>query len=241
MITVYFYRVFAANKPEELTTTRRGGWYKMKQEERERDLFSLLVFFCDFYFFFSHQTSSQKSSLILFFSSKKKERKKERKKREKMRGDGEEEIAFSSVSDLSSSLSSSSLSSSSLSSSSSSTTTTQRNVSVIKGEESFKKKLDETKGKQLVVVNFGASWCKHCHKLSPSVFDEAEKYPNSEFIFTDVDLLPETAKFMRWTPTVGIYKFGRKVDEIEQCKIRQLKDRVWLWSDLKETRFESRG
>ena len=160
-----------------------------------------------------------------------------------MRGDGEEEeVAFSSVSDLSSSLSSSSLSSSSWSSSSSSsTTTTQRNVSVIKGEESFKKKLDETKGKQLVVVNFGASWCKHCHKLSPSVFDEAEKYPNSEFIFTDVDLLPETAKFMRWTPTVGIYKFGRKVDEIEQCKIRQLKDRVWLWSDLKETRFESRG
>ena len=153
-----------------------------------------------------------------------------------------EAIAFS-VSDLSSSSSSSSssLSSSSLSSSSSSTTTTQRNVSVIKGEESFKKKLDETKGKQLVVVNFGASWCKHCHKLSPSVFDEAEKYPNSEFIFTDVDLLPETAKFMRWTPTVGIYKFGRKVDEIEQCKIRQLKDRVWLWSDLKETRFESRG
>jgi thioredoxin 1 len=169
-----------------------------------------------------------------FFSFIKEERKKERKKREKMRGDGEEEIAFS-VSDLSSSSISSSLSSSS------STTTTQRNVSVIKGEESFKKKLDETKGKQLVVVNFGASWCKHCHKLSPSVFDEAEKYPNSEFIFTDVDLLPETAKFMRWTPTVGIYKFGRKVDEIEQCKIRQLKDRVWLWSDLKETRFESRG
>ena len=209
------------------------------RRERERDLFSLLyVFFCDLFFFLSpsSNTSSQKSSHPFSHSSKKKERKKERKKREKMRGDGEEEIAFS-VSDLSSSLSSSSLSSSS----SSTTTTTQRNVSVIKGEESFKKKLDETKGKQLVVVNFGASWCKHCHKLSPSVFDEAEKYPNSEFIFTDVDLLPETAKFMRWTPTVGIYKFGRKVDEIEQCKIRQLKDRVWLWSDLKETRFESRG
>ena len=212
------------------------------RRERERDLFSLLyVFFCDFFFFsfiIKHIITKIISS---FFSFIKEERKKERKKREKMRGDGEEEIAFS-VSDLSSSLSSSSLSSSSLSSSSSSTTTTtQRNVSVIKGEESFKKKLDETKGKQLVVVNFGASWCKHCHKLSPSVFDEAEKYPNSEFIFTDVDLLPETAKFMRWTPTVGIYKFGRKVDEIEQCKIRQLKDRVWLWSDLKETRFESRG
>ena len=209
----------------------------MKQGERERDLFSLLLFFCDF-FFLSFINIITKKHLIKDLI--KEERKKERKKREKMRGDGEEEIAFS-VSDLSSSLSSSSLSSSSLSSSSSSTTTTQRNVSVIKGEESFKKKLDETKGKQLVVVNFGASWCKHCHKLSPSVFDEAEKYPNSEFIFTDVDLLPETAKFMRWTPTVGIYKFGRKVDEIEQCKIRQLKDRVWLWSDLKETRFESRG
>jgi thioredoxin 1 len=193
------------------------------------------VFFCDL-FFFSFIKHIITKIISSFFSFIKEERKKERKKREKMRGDGEEEIAFS-VSDLSSSWSSSSLSSSS----SSTTTTTQRNVSVIKGEESFKKKLDETKGKQLVVVNFGASWCKHCHKLSPSVFDEAEKYPNSEFIFTDVDLLPETAKFMRWTPTVGIYKFGRKVDEIEQCKIRQLKDRVWLWSDLKETRFESRG
>jgi len=187
-----------------------------------------------FFHFFSFSTSSQKSSHPFSHHQRKKERKKN--KGEKMRGDGEEEVPFS-VSDVSSSSSSSSLSSSS-------TTTTQRNrrnVSVIKGEESFKKKLDETKGKQLVVVNFGASWCKHCHKLSPSVFDEAEKYPNSEFIFTDVDLLPETAKFMRWTPTVGIYKFGRKVDEIEQCKIRQLKDRVWLWSDLKETRFESRG
>ena len=210
----------------------------MKQGEREREISSLFffmhVFFCDL-FFFSFIKHIITKIISSFFSFIKEERKKERKKREKMRGDGEEEIAFS-VSDLSSSLSSSSLSSSS-----SSTTTTQRNVSVIKGEESFKKKLDETKGKQLVVVNFGASWCKHCHKLSPSVFDEAEKYPNSEFIFTDVDLLPETAKFMRWTPTVGIYKFGRKVDEIEQCKIRQLKDRVWLWSDLKETRFESRG
>jgi thioredoxin 1 len=194
------------------------------------------LFFCDLFFFLSSSNIIITKIISSFFSFIKEERKKERKKREKMRGDGEEEIAFS-VSDLSSSLSSSSLSSSS----SSTTTTTQRNVSVIKGEESFKKKLDETKGKQLVVVNFGASWCKHCHKLSPSVFDEAEKYPNSEFIFTDVDLLPETAKFMRWTPTVGIYKFGRKVDEIEQCKIRQLKDRVWLWSDLKETRFESRG
>ena len=209
----------------------------MKQGERENDLFSLLyVFFCDLFFFLSSSNIIITKIISSFFSFIKEERKKERKKREKMRGDGEEEIAFS-VSDLSSSWSSSSLSSSS----SSTTTTTQRNVSVIKGEESFKKKLDETKGKQLVVVNFGASWCKHCHKLSPSVFDEAEKYPNSEFIFTDVDLLPETAKFMRWTPTVGIYKFGRKVDEIEQCKIRQLKDRVWLWSDLKETRFESRG
>ena len=203
-----------------------------RNRERERAL-EILCFFAIFYFFLS-KTSSQKTSSHHPFSHQ--SRKKERKKREKMRGDGEEEIAFS-VSSLSSSSSSSSLSSSS----SSTTTTTQRNVSVIKGEESFKKKLDETKGKQLVVVNFGASWCKHCHKLSPSVFDEAEKYPNSEFIFTDVDLLPETAKFMRWTPTVGIYKFGRKVDEIEQCKIRQLKDRVWLWSDLKETRFESRG
>ena len=202
----------------------------MKQGERERSLLSSCVFLR--FFFLSFINIITKKHLIKDLI--KEERKKERKKREKMRGDGEEEIAFS-VSDLSSS------SSSSLSSSSSSTTTTQRNVSVIKGEESFKKKLDETKGKQLVVVNFGASWCKHCHKLSPSVFDEAEKYPNSEFIFTDVDLLPETAKFMRWTPTVGIYKFGRKVDEIEQCKIRQLKDRVWLWSDLKETRFESRG
>ena len=210
----------------------------MKQGEREREISSLffMCFFAIYFFFFHHQTHHHKNHLSSFFSFIKEERKKERKKREKMRGDGEEEIAFS-VSDLSSSWSSSSLSSSS----SSTTTTTQRNVSVIKGEESFKKKLDETKGKQLVVVNFGASWCKHCHKLSPSVFDEAEKYPNSEFIFTDVDLLPETAKFMRWTPTVGIYKFGRKVDEIEQCKIRQLKDRVWLWSDLKETRFESRG
>ena len=200
-------------------------------------MISSLFFMCFFaIFFFSFIKHIITKIISSFFSFIKEERKKERKKREKMRGDGEEEIAFS-VSDLSSSWSSSSLSSSS----SSTTTTTQRNVSVIKGEESFKKKLDETKGKQLVVVNFGASWCKHCHKLSPSVFDEAEKYPNSEFIFTDVDLLPETAKFMRWTPTVGIYKFGRKVDEIEQCKIRQLKDRVWLWSDLKETRFESRG
>ena len=108
----------------------------------------------------------------------------------------------------------------------------QKNVCVVKGESNFSKKLKESKEtKDFVVVNFGATWCKHCHKLSPSMFDEVEKYPNSEFVFTDVDLLPESAKYVRWTPTVAIYKMGRKIDEIEQCKVEQLKDRLWLWHD----------
>jgi len=142
------------------------------------------------------------------------------------------------------------------------TMTNTTNVKVIKGEELFQRTIERTKRtNRLLIVNFGAEWCKHCHKLSPIMFDLAEKYNHHrtttttmnmntfkhggegiDFVFTDVDLLPTSAKDVRWTPTVSIFCKGRKIDEIEQCNEQQLKDRVWLWSDaLESSRFDSRG
>ena len=75
MITVYFYRVFAANKPEELTT--RGGWFKNEAKQRERESSRDLVFFCNLLFFFFRKHHHKKHHLIILFLIKE-ERKKER-------------------------------------------------------------------------------------------------------------------------------------------------------------------
>jgi len=102
-------------------------------------------------------------------------------------------------------------------------------------EASFADALRRARSK-LLVVNYGAEWCKHCAKLTPTFERLAREYgartgsksDDVDFVHADVDGLPFTARHVRWTPTVAFYRKGRLVDECARAKPTQVSDRVWL-------------
>jgi len=46
----------------------------------------------------------------------------------------------------------------------------------------------------LVVLDFNATWCVPCKKLTPVFEEAAKKYPGVKFVSVDIDKFPETAK-----------------------------------------------
>jgi thioredoxin 1 len=99
---------------------------------------------------------------------------------------------------------------------------------VIKSEAAFADAL-RTHKSRLLVVNYGAEWCKHCAKLTPAIDALRERWGSEvAFVDADVDALPFTARAVRWTPTVAFYRNGRLVDECERAKPTQVADRAWL-------------
>jgi len=119
----------------------------------------------------------------------------------------------------------------------------------VKTEAAFARALrDHRSG--LLVVNYGADWCSHCAKLSPTLRrlrreyelgGEASRASSSSsssssggsgggvaFVDADVDGLPFTAREVRWTPTVAFYRRGRLVDECVRARPTQVSDRTWL-------------
>ncbi|MBR5627226.1 MAG: thioredoxin family protein [Thermoguttaceae bacterium] len=54
----------------------------------------------------------------------------------------------------------------------------------LNNEEEFNKFLEEHK---IVVVEFGATWCKYCHQLVPDLVRLAKEYENQEVVFAQVD------------------------------------------------------
>lgn len=86
-------------------------------------------------------------------------------------------------------------------------------------------------GSRPVVVDFGADWCTHCAALLPELGRTADEHPELCYVLADVDALPAFAGHMRYTPTVSVFRSGRKVDEVAGCTPQALRDHVWLHTD----------
>jgi len=123
----------------------------------------------------------------------------------------------------------------------------------VKTEAAFARALRDHRA-GLLVVNYGADWCAHCAKLSPTLRRLRREYElggevsrassssssssssgggggsggGVAFVDADVDGLPFTAREVRWTPTVAFYRRGRLVDECVRARPTQVSDRTWL-------------
>ena len=114
----------------------------------------------------------------------------------------------------------------------------------VKTEAAFARALREHRT-GLLVVNYGAEWCAHCAKLTPTLRRLRREYEGGDdgarvsssggsggggvaFVDADVDGLPFTAREGRWTPTVAFYRKGRLVDECVRARPTQVSDRTWL-------------
>jgi thioredoxin-like negative regulator of GroEL len=82
-----------------------------------------------------------------------------------------------------------------------------------------------------VVVNFGSSWCAHCHKLFPHVLSLTHVFTKLHYAVAQVDFMKEAPRGITYTPTLVVFDKGRKIDQFFGSNPQQLRDRLWLHSD----------
>ncbi|GAQ91722.1 hypothetical protein KFL_008390050 [Klebsormidium nitens] len=105
------------------------------------------------------------------------------------------------------------------------------NLSVVKTDDDLKQLLKKS-GNRPVVVNFGASWCEHCKLMVPELAKISKEFPKPLYVVADVDLLPETSKHVKYTPTFTVFHRSRKIDEFWGSNVQKLRDHIWLHEDL---------
>ncbi|XP_015779316.1 PREDICTED: thioredoxin-2-like [Acropora digitifera] len=95
-------------------------------------------------------------------------------------------------------------------------------------KEDFDNFLKEA-GEKLVVVDFFATWCGPCKKMSPTIKKLAEEYADKVFFAkVDVDENADTAEEQEISamPTFMLYKSRRKVDSFTGANAEKLKELV---------------
>jgi thioredoxin 1 len=70
--------------------------------------------------------------------------------------------------------------------------------------------------KNLVIVDFWATWCGPCKMIAPKYEGFSKTYPKMHFLKVDVDNVPEVAESagVRAMPTFQIFQDGKQVEEI---------------------------
>lgn len=86
--------------------------------------------------------------------------------------------------------------------------------------------------KMQAIINYGSSWCSHCHKLFPHYIAMTREFPALRFAVAQVDYMQESIKDIQLTPTIAVYKRGRKVDQFYGSDAQRLRDHLWLHSDV---------
>ncbi|PRW58311.1 Thioredoxin-like 3-3 [Chlorella sorokiniana] len=81
-----------------------------------------------------------------------------------------------------------------------------------------------------VLVNFGSSWCHHCHQMFPHFLSLSKRFPQLKYAVAQVDYMHEETRGITYTPTFAVYKKGRKVDQFFGANEQQLRDHMWLWT-----------
>lgn len=84
--------------------------------------------------------------------------------------------------------------------------------------------------KKTAVINFGSSWCTHCHEMFPHMIALSKVFSKSlTYAVAQVDFLSaEASKGIDFTPTFAVYRAGRKIDQFYGANAQQLYDHLWL-------------
>lgn len=86
-------------------------------------------------------------------------------------------------------------------------------------------------GPKLVVVDFFASWCLPCQRISPVFEEMATKYPRAVFLKVDVDKCQDTAASNGVTamPTFLFFRNKAKVDCLRGADPGALEEKIKKW------------
>jgi len=104
------------------------------------------------------------------------------------------------------------------------------NYKVLPQDDMFQTELSAA-GVKLVIVDFFATWCGPCQRISP-VFEElSRKYPKAIFVKVDVDKCQETAAANGVTamPTFIFFRNKTKIDTLRGADPGSLEERIKKW------------
>eukprot|EP00816_Leptocylindrus_hargravesii_P005401 CAMPEP_0196819102 /NCGR_PEP_ID=MMETSP1362-20130617/69049_1 /TAXON_ID=163516 /ORGANISM="Leptocylindrus danicus, Strain CCMP1856" /LENGTH=532 /DNA_ID=CAMNT_0042197461 /DNA_START=53 /DNA_END=1651 /DNA_ORIENTATION=- len=90
--------------------------------------------------------------------------------------------------------------------------------------------------KNLLVVDFTASWCGPCRKIAPIYEQCAQDYPRITFVKVDVDKAQGVASKcgIRSMPTFHFYKNGELVDKLSGANASELKRLLEVHGDVSQ-------
>lgn len=81
------------------------------------------------------------------------------------------------------------------------------------------------------IVEFGTTWCVKCHEMFPQFFALSREYDQHKYGVAQVEMMHQTVASIKYTPTFGIYRNGKRVDEVVGKDPQKLEDHLWLHSD----------
>lgn len=82
--------------------------------------------------------------------------------------------------------------------------------------------------KDTAVINYGSSWCTHCHEMFPHLISLSKLFQGFKYAVGQVDYMNHAADGVEYTPTFIVYKKGKKVDQFYGANAQQLYDHLWL-------------
>lgn len=82
--------------------------------------------------------------------------------------------------------------------------------------------------KDTAVINYGSSWCTHCHEMFPHLISLSKLFQGFKYAVGQVDYMNRAADGVEYTPTFIVYKKGKKVDQFYGANAQQLYDHLWL-------------
>ena len=104
---------------------------------------------------------------------------------------------------------------------------TMTSVTVIQDDAHFHTELASA-GTKLVAVDFTASWCGPCKRISPFFDELSSKYPSALFLKVDVDQCQETAAAygVNAMPTFMMFRNKVKIDKMQGADNKALEDMI---------------
>jgi len=81
------------------------------------------------------------------------------------------------------------------------------------------------------MINFGSSWCTHCHEIFPHMIKLTERFTSIAYAVGQLDFHSQASEGVEYSPTFAIYRGDKKVDQFWGTDKRKLHDHVWLWNE----------
>jgi len=101
-------------------------------------------------------------------------------------------------------------------------------VTAVHSKKEFDALLVSTRSKQLVVVDFFATWCGPCQQIAPKFEAMAAAMPQAKFVKVDVDQCKDLSQQygVQSMPTFKLIRGGKVVDEMKGADDGALKEKV---------------